>query len=131
MRTIATDNQGLLIRRRVKRSTITSSASLAKPMLTQLRPIRHRDGSLPSRRSIERERSAEKWSNMCARVSKGGRMDLFLFIVVSSLVVSGGLLWRVVLNDPYSQDNTYSLADHELAALPEVNRDDRSRGRGK
>ena len=56
---------------------------------------------------------------------------IFLFIVVSSLVVSGGLLWRVVLNDPYSQDNTYSLADHELAALPEVNRDDRSRGRGK
>ena len=42
---------------------------------------------------------------------------LFLFIVVSSLVVSGGLLLAVVLNDPWAQDNTYSLADHELADL--------------
>ena len=42
---------------------------------------------------------------------------LFLFIVVSSLVVSGGLLLAVVLNDPDSQGNTYSLADHELADL--------------
>jgi len=50
----------LPITRRVKRSTISTSASVAKPMLTQLRPIRHRDGSLPSWRSIERERSAEK-----------------------------------------------------------------------
>jgi len=44
-------------------------------------------------------------------------MDFFLFIVVSSLVVSGGLLLAVVLNDPDSQGNTYSLADHELADL--------------
>ena len=59
-------------------------------------------------------------------------MDLFLFIVVSSLVVSGGLFWALMHNDAYAhQDNPYSLADHELAALPEVNRDDRSRGRGK
>jgi len=42
---------------------------------------------------------------------------IFLFIVVSSLVVSGGLLLGVVLNDPYAQRNTYSLADHELADL--------------
>jgi hypothetical protein len=44
-------------------------------------------------------------------------MGLFLFIVVSSLIVSGGLLWAVVHNDPYAQDNTYSLADHEVADL--------------
>ena len=44
-------------------------------------------------------------------------MDQFLFIVVSSLVVSGGLLLAVELNDPYAQDNTDSLADHELADL--------------
>jgi len=42
---------------------------------------------------------------------------IFLFIVVSSLVVSGGLFLAVVLNDPDSQGNTYSLADHELADL--------------
>jgi len=58
-------------------------------------------------------------------------MELLLFIGLLSLVVSGGLLVAVMSNDPYAQDNTYSLADHELAALPEVNRDDRSRGRGK
>ena len=116
-RSVATDNPGLPITRRVKRSTISTSASVAKPMLTQLRPIWHRDGSLPSRRSIERERSAEKWSNMCTRVSKGGRMELLLFIGLLSLVVSGGLLLAVVLNDPDSQGNTYSLADHELADL--------------
>ena len=48
-------------------------------------------------------------------------MDLFLFIlvfiVVSSLVVSGGLLLAVGLNDPCSPDNPNSLADHELADL--------------
>ena len=58
---------------------------------------------------------------ICGRVSKGGRMNsflfAFLFIVVSSLVVSGGLLLAVMLNDPYAQDSTYSLADHELADL--------------
>jgi len=36
----------LPITRRVKRSTISTSASVAKPMLTQLRPIRHRDGAV-------------------------------------------------------------------------------------
>ena len=48
-------------------------------------------------------------------------MNLFLFvlllIVVSSLVVSGGLVLAVLHNDPYAQDSTYSLADHELADL--------------
>jgi len=44
-------------------------------------------------------------------------MGLFLFILVSSLLVSGGLLLAVVVNDPYAQANTYSLADHELADL--------------
>ena len=53
----------------------------------------------------------------CARVSREGRMELLLFIGLLSLVVSGGLLLAVVLNDPDSQGNTYSLADHELADL--------------
>ena len=53
----------------------------------------------------------------CARVSRRGRMDLFLFIVVSSLVVSGGLLLAVWDDGPYSPDNPNSLADHELADL--------------
>ena len=44
-------------------------------------------------------------------------MGIFLFLAVSSLVASGGLLLAVLHNDPYSQDNTYSLADHELADL--------------
>ena len=44
-------------------------------------------------------------------------MELLLFIGLLSLVVSGGLLLAVVLNDPYAQDNTHSLADHELADL--------------
>jgi len=42
---------------------------------------------------------------------------IFLFIVVSSLVVSGGLFLAMLHNGPYSQDSTYSLADHELADL--------------
>ena len=43
---------------------------------------------------------------------------IFLFIVVSSLVVSGGLFWALMHNDAYAhQDNPYSLADHELADL--------------
>jgi len=58
---------------------------------------------------------------ICARVSKGGRMDvllsLFLFIVVSSLVVSGGLLLAVWDDGPGFQGNPNSLADHELADL--------------
>ena len=44
-------------------------------------------------------------------------MELLLFIGLLSLVVSGGLLLAVMHNDPCSQDNTYSLADHELADL--------------
>jgi hypothetical protein len=44
-------------------------------------------------------------------------MELLLFIGLLSLVVSGGLLLAVVLNDPDSQGNTYSLSDHELADL--------------
>jgi len=44
-------------------------------------------------------------------------MELFLFIVVSSLLVSGGLLLAVVLNNPYAQASTHSLADHELVDL--------------
>ena len=44
-------------------------------------------------------------------------MELFLFIVVSSLVVSGGLLLAVWDDGPYSPDNPNSLADHELADL--------------
>ena len=44
-------------------------------------------------------------------------MELLLFIGLLSLVVSGGLLLGVVLNNPYAQRNTYSLADHELADL--------------
>ena len=44
-------------------------------------------------------------------------MGFFLFIVVSSLVVSAGLVLAVVVNDPFAQDNTFSLADHELADL--------------
>ena len=44
-------------------------------------------------------------------------MDQFLFIVVSSLVVSGGLLLAVVSNDAYAGDSWSSLADHELADL--------------
>jgi len=44
-------------------------------------------------------------------------MELLLFIGLLSLVVSGGLLLAVMSNDPYAQDSTYSLADHELADL--------------
>jgi len=44
-------------------------------------------------------------------------MDLLLLIGLSSLLVSGGLLFGVLLNNPYAQDNTKSLADHELADL--------------
>jgi hypothetical protein len=45
-------------------------------------------------------------------------LSIFLFIVVSSLVVSGGLLWSLMHNDDYAhQGNPYSLADHELADL--------------
>jgi len=48
-------------------------------------------------------------------------MALLLFIgyliVLSPLVVSGGLLLAVLLNDPYAQASTHSLADHELADL--------------
>jgi len=71
----------------------------------------------PSWRSIERERSAEKWSNMCTRVSKGGRMELLLFIGLLSLRVSGGLFWAAMSNDAYAGDSWSSLADHELADL--------------
>ncbi|HEV7447742.1 MAG TPA: hypothetical protein VGO18_34570 [Steroidobacteraceae bacterium] len=44
-------------------------------------------------------------------------MDLLLLVGLSLLVVSGGVLFGVLLNDPYAQDNTESLADHELADL--------------
>jgi len=48
-------------------------------------------------------------------------MDVFLFIlvfiVVPSLVVSGGLLLAVWDDGPYSPANPNSLADHELADL--------------
>jgi hypothetical protein len=44
-------------------------------------------------------------------------MALLLLIVLLPLLVSGGLLLGVLLNDPYGQANTYSLADHELADL--------------
>ena len=42
---------------------------------------------------------------------------LFLFIVLSSLVVSGGLFWAAMSNDAYAGDSWSSLADHELADL--------------
>jgi len=44
-------------------------------------------------------------------------MDLLLLVGLSSLVASGGLLLGVLLNNPYAQHNTESLADHELADL--------------
>ena len=45
-------------------------------------------------------------------------LSIFLFIVLSSLVVSGGLLLAVWGDDgPCSPDNPNSLADHELADL--------------
>jgi hypothetical protein len=44
-------------------------------------------------------------------------MALLLLLCVSPLLVSGGLLLAVLINDPYAQDDTYSLADHELADL--------------
>ena len=44
-------------------------------------------------------------------------MDVFLVIVVSSLVVSGALLLAVWDDGPYSPDDPNSLADHELADL--------------
>ena len=54
---------------------------------------------------------------MCTRVSKGGRMELLLFIGLLSLLVSGGLFWAAMSNDAYAGDSWSSLADHELADL--------------
>jgi hypothetical protein len=44
-------------------------------------------------------------------------MDFLLFILSLPLVVSGGFLLAVLVNDPYAQASTYALADHELADL--------------
>jgi hypothetical protein len=44
-------------------------------------------------------------------------MTLLLVIGQLSIFVSGALLLAVLLNDPYPQHSTYSLADHELADL--------------
>jgi hypothetical protein len=44
-------------------------------------------------------------------------MDFLLFILSLPLVVSGGFLLAVLVNNPYAQASTYSLADHELADL--------------
>jgi|KBSMisStaDraftv2_1062788.scaffolds.fasta_scaffold338118_3 hypothetical protein len=44
-------------------------------------------------------------------------MGILLFIVLLQLAVSGGLLWAVVVNDPFPGHHTSSLADHELADL--------------
>ena len=44
-------------------------------------------------------------------------MDLLLLIGLFPLIVSAGLVLAVLLNDPYPQANTHSLADHELADL--------------
>jgi len=44
-------------------------------------------------------------------------MDFLLFILSLQLIVSGGALLAVWLNDPHAQASTYSLADHELADL--------------
>jgi len=44
-------------------------------------------------------------------------MELLFIICILPFLVSGGLLWAVLTNDPYSQGDTYWLADHELADL--------------
>jgi len=44
-------------------------------------------------------------------------MELVFLICILPLLVSGGLLLAVLINDPYSQGDTYSLADHELVDL--------------
>ena len=44
-------------------------------------------------------------------------MGFLLFMLSLQLIVSGGALLAVLLNDPYAQASTYSLADHELADL--------------
>jgi hypothetical protein len=44
-------------------------------------------------------------------------MDFLLFMLSSPLVVSGGFVLAVLLNNPYAQASTYSPADHELADL--------------
>ena len=44
-------------------------------------------------------------------------MDFLLFVFSLQLIVCGGALLAVWLNDPYAQASTYSLTDHELADL--------------
>jgi len=44
-------------------------------------------------------------------------MDFLLLMLSSPLVVSGGFVLAVLLNNPYAQASTYSPADHELADL--------------
>ena len=98
-------------------------------MLTQLRPVQHRDGSLPS--AINRsERSAEKWSNMCTRLQREVAWTYFCSSLCLRSSLAVGYSWRYGTMAPASKATRtrWQITNLPiLRTLPEVNINDRPR----